>query len=316
LPLASNPSEKARITTTLAENYVHLNDYDKAEKLLVDALNATTDKPQDQFVQQSAFRQLMQIWQAKPAGADAYITNADAALQKDPNNVALLERLSDVYGQVKHDPSKAIQCIEKLAALRPDDKGAQYRLAAQYQQAKVFDKAIDVYKKLMTVTGASKPEQRTQAFQIGMLTLQSGKKDEAVAWIKDNYAKDATAARDYITLAMFYEQAGMSAETEAALAKSAELASTPEEKADARMRLPEYLLRKKDYAKAAEMVRAVLNDYKDSGNPAVMRANYVLKRVNEEKSKAAAAKPIGLEDTKAKAADEIKPTGEPQAGQK
>src|SRR5262249_23931310 len=153
---------------------------------------------------------------------------------------------------------------------------------------------IDVYKKLMAAPGARKDEQRTHAFQIGMLTLQSGKKDEAVAWIKDNYLKDANAARDYTTLAMFYEQAGLSAETEAALAKSTELASTPEEKADARMRLPEFLLRKKDYSKAEELVRAVLNDYKDSGNPVVMRANYVLKRVNEEKSKAAAAaKPIG-----------------------
>ena len=298
LATATNPSEKARIGLSLAEAYLHANDPEKAEKTVLEVAKPDKTRPDELYVQQAAFRLLTQVWQAKPALADAYIADAEAALAKDPTDATTLERLAEVYTTVKHDPAKAAAYSEKLAATKPNDKPAQYKLAASYQQAKQFDKAIDVYKKLMAGSGERKEEVRSQAFQVGMLTLQAGKKDDAVAWMKDNFIKDISQSRDYSMLAMFYEQAGMNAEAEEALNKEAELTKSPDEKADAHLRIADIAFRKKDWAKAEEVAKSVAAEFKDNTNIQA-RASAMVKRVEFEKNRPAmpvvAVKPAAIQ---------------------
>jgi len=284
---STNPSEKAQLGLSLAGTYLRTGDADKAQSIALDVAKPDKARLDEPYIQQNVLHTLTEIWQAKPALLDAYLADAEAALAKDPSDTVLLQRLSDIYSNVKHDPVKAASYSERIAAAHPDDKMAQYRLAASYQQSKQFDKAIDLYKKLMAAPGERKDEVRSQAFQVGMMMLQAGKKDDAVAWIKDNYVKDMTLSRDYSMVSMFYEQAGMNAEAEESLTKQAELAKAPDEKVDAKLRIADMAFRKKDYDKAESVAKAVEAEFKDNMN-AQNRATAMIKRVEFEKNRPAA----------------------------
>jgi len=301
---ATNPSEKAQLGLALAGTYLRLGDADKAQSIALEVAKPDKARFDEPNIQQNVLHTLTEIWQAKPALLDAYLADAEAALAKEPNDTVLLQRLSDIYSNVKHDPVKAASYSERIAAAHPDDKMAQYRLAASYQQSKQFDKAIDLYKKLMAAPGERKDEVRSQAFQVGMMMLQAGKKDDAVAWIKDNYVKDMTLSRDYSMVSMFYEQAGMNAEAEESLNKQAELAKAPDEKVDAKLRIADMAFRKKDYDKAESVAKAVEVEFKDNMN-AQNRATAMIKRVEFEKSRPAGGAPIVA----------VKPASTPPAGQ-
>ena len=281
---ATNPSEKARTGFSLADLYLRVGDADKAESIVLEVAKTDKPRPDEVFIQQNVLRTLTQIFQAKPALLDPFLADQEAQLAKTPTDTTLLERLAHLYGNVKHDPAKNIDYNERIAAAKPNDKTSQYRLAAAYQQGKQYDKAIEIYKKLMTAVGERPDEIRTQAYQVGMLTLQSGKKDDAVAWMAANYAKDIALPRDYGMLASFYEQAGMITEAEETLNKQAEQAQTPDEKIDARMRIADLAFRKKDYAKADEIAKAVEVDFKDNIN-AQNRAGAMVRRIGFEKNK-------------------------------
>jgi tetratricopeptide (TPR) repeat protein len=301
----------------LIDAYIRCGEPDKAEKLIIELPPVSKEHPEDQWIQQTAFRLLTQIWQNKPGRVDAYITEAEAALAKTPDDVTTLDRLSEVYSNIKREPAKALPHLEKLATIRVDDKSLQYRLAALYQQTRAFDKSIDVYKKMMTMPNARKDEVHSQAFQVGMLLQQSGKKDEALQWIKNNYAKDIISPQDYSLLSMFYEQCDQKADAEAALKQFGEVAKTPNEKADARVRLAEMALRNREFDKASEAARAVLNDFKDNPN-ATTRANSVIKRVEAEaaaQAKAAEPKPEAPKE-KPKEAPPVAPPAPTEAASK
>lgn len=296
---SANPPDKARVGLLLADMYLRAGDPDKAQAIALDVgKQPETSRFDEQSLQQKVLQLLSRIWRAKPALLDAYLADAEAALIKDPNDAVLVQRLSDIYTTIKQDPAKAAAYSEKLAQLHPDDKMAQYRLAASYQQSRHFDKAIELYKRLMAIPGERKEEVQSQAFQVGMLTLQAGKKDEAVAWMKENFIKDLTLSRDYFMAAMFFEQAGMTPEAIDALNKQAELAKSPDEKLEARTRLADFAFRKMDYDRALAVAKEIETEFKDNAS-AQSQASTMIKRVEFEKNRQAAplapVKPISTQ---------------------
>ena len=286
---AATPYDKLRISLTLGQQYLRANDWDNAEKVLMEVSTADASIPNSRWLQQSALSLLPQVWKNKPGRADEFVQQAEAALAKSPNDPVLLDRVSELYANVKHDFAKASEVAERLLPLRPDDRALQYKLASLYQQSRQFDKAVDLAKKMLAAPNISKDDAHNQMYQVGNMLMQAGKKDEAVAWMKDNFAKDATTGRDYWMLAMFYEQAGLHAESEQALLKDAELAKTPNEKAEARILQAEFALRRRDLPKAEELAKAILDEFKDNQN-VTTRANMVTQQVAAQRN-AMAAKP-------------------------
>ena len=125
---STTPPERGRNSIQLADAYIHNNEQDKAEKIILDIPPMPKDHPEDQWISQTAFRLLTQIWQSKPGRVDQYITEAEAALAKTPDDPTTLDRLAEVYSSVKRDPAKALPYLEKLSTIRPEDRGLQYRL--------------------------------------------------------------------------------------------------------------------------------------------------------------------------------------------
>jgi tetratricopeptide (TPR) repeat protein len=305
----TTPLEKSSMTLGLADAYIHNNEPDKAEKLLNEIPPTPKDHPEQQWIQQRAFQLLSQILQSKPGRLDQYITDAEAALVKTPDDAILIDRLAEIYSNLKRDPAKALPYLEKLSTLRPDDRFLQQRIIWNYQQSRQFDKAIELYKKMIANPGARKEDVHQNNLQIGFLLLQAGKKDDAVAWVRENYAKDMLSVQDNSMMAIFFDQAQMVDEAEACLNKLAEGVKTPQEKADAKVRMAELQLRKHDFAKATELAQAVLNEFKDNLN-ASQRANGVIKRAEVEKENAARLAQA-QKDAAAKAAEQPKEAPKP-----
>ena len=292
LQSAANASERGKINFALADAYSQNHDPDKAEALLQDVAKPNKERADDQAQRQNAMQRLIQLWQANPTRVDPIVTEAEANLVKNPDDEGALEMLIQIYSFIRHDVPKLNAYTEKLAALKPNDVQEQRKLAILYLQSKQYDKAIDVYKKLMTVT-ARREDVRSLAFQIGNLLFQSGKKDESVAWMKENFATGITSSGDFMLLASYYERLDMSLDAEATLFQWASNAKTPDEQGDAKMRMADVALRRKDYEHADDVSKMVLKEFKDL--PAIVaRANTMINRIKVEKQKAVAAEKAGV----------------------
>ena len=175
-----------------------------------------------------------------------------------------------------------------MCALRPDDKNLQRRVAVYYQQAKQFDKAIVAYRRLLD--GAATNEEGQQySMMVGQVLLQSGKKQEAVEWMKSSLGKEGAGARELGMLSMFYEQAGMAAEAEGALSQAENAARSAPDKAEYKVRRGELALRRKDYTKAEELIRGALKDCPDN-TALASKVSFALKRLDAAKGAGAPAK--------------------------
>jgi len=274
--------EKIRATLNLVDSFTQSQEYDKATALLEKLLAAVSDKNgAEAWLPQEIHNRYMRIWQAKPERAEADFTKAKALLEKDPRNAGLLE-LIVAYLTYKREPAAAVVFAEQIAELRPTDNSAQIRVAGLYQQAQQFDKAVAVYQKLMD--NAPKESKCQWGFQIAQLYVNSNKKDEAAAYLKEKLAPIATQSWEFVSLASIFEQLAKDDDAVAMLGRAVELSKTPDEKADVALRQADYAKRHKDYAKAETILRGLLKEFKE--NKAVRtRAKELIYHIYQEQGK-------------------------------
>ena len=279
LKSVSNPGERAVLQMALAEDYIQVKEFEKAEALLLAATAPGNDSPlgPNQWQRQHAYSNLIQIWRQQPGRLEKAIEDAEQVLVQKPNDTATLERLAEIYTTAKIDPAKAAQNYEKLLALHPSDQALQRKVMALYQQAGQIDKLADMGKKRIAAA-PNKDEARMQALQTAQSMLRSGKKDDTARWLKENYSIESASSRDYSNLGGFYEQAGLDVEAEAALSKAIELGANREERAEGALRLAECKIRRNENGMAEELLNGVLKE--NGGNPGLMaRANAALARI-------------------------------------
>ena len=127
-----------------------------------------------------------------------------------------------------------------------------------------------------------------------LLQEQSGKKDDAVNWIKHNYAKDIASPHDYSLLAMFYEQCDMRAGKLLDVRPwkpnwSRSASRRPTRRPTRRSGWPSWFpARSVNIRRPRSWRRRFSGDFKENPN-ATTRANSVLKRIEAESAAAKAA---------------------------
>jgi len=275
------PADKFRSQLQLANCYAQLKLFDKAEQILTDAQAATDNTPATQYQRQEIQRYLVSLWQQQPGRLDMIVQQSEDSVKVNPNDVTSIERLADLYSTAKPDPVKAGQCFDKLLVLKPDDKAMQRRVLGVYQQSQQYDKAAALAQR-MIASATTKDESRSIAIQAAQLMLMGGKREEAATWLKQNFPDEGAVGRDYAGLAGFYEQAGMTADAEAALQKSIELAKSREEKANAQIRIAEFAIRRGEQVKAEEILKNVIKENSDDTG-LLGRANGALTRIQTAK---------------------------------
>ena len=283
LQTSTDERERAQLSFSLADACVQNKDLEQAERLLSELAKPNPKAARSEaWIRQTASRRLLQIWQQIPGKLEQVIQSAEATLAKEPKDETALDQLVEIYSGIRPDPAKAAASLEILITLRPDDSDLTFRLATLYQQSKQYEKAITLYRQRMA--GLPKEQTAHLAFQIAQLMIQSGKKDEALAWAKENLGGAGAAPQQLSMLATLCENAGMPEESEAALARAAEGARQPEEKAEYLFRISESANRRKDYAKSEAQLRRVLSDFKEQKQIRA-RAKSLLVRLYESQGK-------------------------------
>jgi len=264
---STEPTEKVNLLLALARTRDSLKEFDKAAAALNEASAVVRGNPGNQsliWMQREVSRRLVELLGKDPERLAAATGEAEAALAKDPKDLAALERLSDIHMTVKPDAVKAIAYQERIVEQQPESQEALSRLSTLYMQARRMDKAIEVSKKLASI--APKEQKPQYAFQAALLLVQGGKKDEAVKVMEDIVGNEPVTDRVATLLATIYEQAGKLELAGKSLRAAASISKRPEEKITLSLRAADIDRRRKDYKTAEETLRAVLKEFKDDKN--------------------------------------------------
>jgi len=284
LAQATDIAARAQLIFPLCDILSQQNESAKAEKLLTDLRDAVSkdSKLENGWVKNTCLQRLMAIWRKEEGKIDKVIAALEAEAAKDPANVAVTEQLAELYTSGKRDSTKAARMLEKLIERSPKDVNLQMRLAMFYAETREYDKALGIHKKI--VEGDPKFNTSSSHYQIASLLLQSGKKEDAVAWARKNLNTDAGDPGNGALLGMFFEQAALNEDAMGVYEAVAAKASSPQMKADYLLRSADLARRTKSYEKAEKTVRAVLKDNAADKNIQA-RAKQALIRIYEDQGK-------------------------------
>jgi tetratricopeptide (TPR) repeat protein len=253
--------ERVRAMLHLATLLQQGQNNEGAEKVLLEACKAPQTTPETKMIAQEAQRSLLGVWANMPGRLDAAVKDAEAAVAANPKDEAALSRLADIFTSYKADAAKASGALEKLAELRPDSQETHYQLLGAYRQSKQHDKAVEYCRKKLP--SQNKSSAVRMAFDIGQLLLQSGKKDEAVAWMREKFDKPDRTLEECHMLSGFYQSAQMLDAAEETLSKGLPLSRSPHEKAGLMLRLATMAMQRKDFLKAVALLDGVEKEFKD-----------------------------------------------------
>jgi tetratricopeptide (TPR) repeat protein len=264
LKAAATTQERVQFLLALSGVHERNKDTSKAIRFLNQASVAARNSPERQtlqWVQREVVRRTTQILRKDPERLSATIAEAEKALAEDPQDDAAIERLVEIYTQIKPDYAKALPLQETLATIRPQALDVQHSLATLYQQNKQPEKALEIYRKLQT--SAPKQQQNDYAFRSAILLTQMGKKDEAVKLIEETYGTMPAKEADAANLATVYEQAGQYENAAKMFRHTAGLSMQPIAKGNLLIRAADSLRRMKDYAAAETQLREIIKSHKD-----------------------------------------------------
>jgi len=274
LPKVQLANDFVIIAVLQGDCHSQLKEFDKAEKVLL-SLTAGKNNP---ALQREGWKRLALYWKDHPELLAKTLEGAEAAVAKNASDAEALERLAEIYTDIKVDAAKADSAMSKLIALGTKDAGVQVRLAALYERQKQYEKAIKLYQGLSAKPGSA--DEWDISLRVANLMVLSGKKNEAVEMVEKTLVPKAQTALAAAGLGGFYDSAEMLEKAEEAFVKAASLSQTAEQVTACLLAAAEVSRKKKDYAKAEKYVRALLKNYKD--NKAIKsQANAVLVKLYE-----------------------------------
>lgn len=261
LKLVSEPGQRAGHMMALARCYQAMEDYDAAEstlKQLLKECETNTGKRELSWVPQTVNRQLAGIWRAKPERAASAEAEALGRLEKDPNDANALETLSQIYTQIKPDHSKAVGVLEKLWSLKPEDTQTSGILASTLIQMQKYDKAVEVYKKMMETVPASK---KTYAYQAASALIQADRNEEAIAFAKENLMGEDADESSLSLMASLLDRAGKADEAEKIYADRIATETDDKKKSRYMLQAVQYAIRGKKFDRAEALLAEVTEKY-------------------------------------------------------
>jgi len=277
-PQLQQPNDLVNVGVLLSQVYDRLKDFTKAE----DALLRLTGGKTNLAVRMDGWRALIAFWKEHPQQLDQTIKNSEAAAEKDPKDSDALERLAEIYTDIKPDTKKADVYMTRLIDLGSKEVDGRLRLAALYERQKQYDKAIKLYEGLIPDT--SKAGGWELQVRIAVLTVAAGRKDEAVAMVEKNLVPKAQTALETIGLAGFYVNADLPQKAEDAFVKAASLSQSPEDVSTCMLSAADSCRKRKEYAKAEQYVRALLKQYRDN-RQVKTQANAALVKLYDEQGR-------------------------------
>jgi len=139
---AKTPDDST-IIISLATCYLKVKNNDKALKILV--------KGKERHPQNTELRTLLAAAYKKTGRTDQAITELKEVIEIRPDNKAQLQYAKLLRGQGRLD--EAINAIEGIRAVDPENTDALFTLGQIYQEQKKYDQALEIYKEIMFIDG-------------------------------------------------------------------------------------------------------------------------------------------------------------------
>ena len=124
------------------------------------------------------------------------------AMEANPDNLAILERLGDLLIRMGRFPD-AQKEVETLATHVANDPRVWLRLGAIYYEQKAFDKAIEAFRRVVTL----EPTNLRAHFYLSSALFDGGKETEALAELEAILRADPRSIDARLQLAFIHSKA-------------------------------------------------------------------------------------------------------------
>ena len=253
LSAAQTVDEKCRYSAILARILEEAGNFEEAREAYQFVVENATRDTLKRGARTSLYRLLQKAGQL-----DRFIADLEKQLEQSPADQAALESLAEIYNSVLHDPANALLAYERLARLNPKDTAALNRLVYLYQINKEYEKAAEVYQRIIE---SSPPANRAYYYQhVSQMYMLAGKKDEAVAWAEKSLAESGARPYSFLSVAQIYLQNNRVEEALQLYDRAAEGCSSPLEKHQLALRFADLFGRGGKEEKAEELYKLVLEE--------------------------------------------------------
>lgn len=179
LKLAPDDAYRLKVYRALLPAYRQLADIDKMFEAELFILEKSSSAPE-----QSIHRRQLLSFLHERGKVDVAVERLEKRLQKDPNDRTALFVLCEIYAELKKDPKRSAELIERLARVamkegKPLDVQMSAQLAQQYVKAGKLQEGAELYEKIAPL------DPKLSAWHW---------KDAAEAWLKANDKKRALEA--------------------------------------------------------------------------------------------------------------------------
>lgn len=253
IALTKDPARRRHLLPQIIPLLIQAKDYQLAEEYCAEMQNSREENVRSQVT-----RLLLDLHKAK-GDLDDFLGAVEGKLKASPRDIGSLALLAEAYqGDItgKREPARAAAFLEVLLAISPDNSSYAYRLADSYVKSGQPEKAAGVYERLV----ARSPNRNVYFIKrIVELYADAGKKDVALEWVGklDEGPPNFYSLRDKAHL---YGRLGLGPKALGAMEEALRIAEGPDQKLEARFEIANMRISRKEYDKAEEMLRVIVDD--------------------------------------------------------
>lgn len=282
LPLIQEAVQSAQADTRLSRRYLFtlatlhekMGQPDKAEATYDDAVAKSAPG-----YERDLARRALAAFLRRTGKLDATIARNEAILKEKPDDKEAIETLQLIYSSVQPDADKALAMLERLVAADPGNRDTALRLASAYEQARKFDKAIEVVRRLIDKNPG---EAGSLTSRLTQLIAQGGKKDEALAYAKGVLAKAPESSDAHLQAAGIYRDLSLVDNAVAEFETAARLAKDDKQRDHCLLSAAQAARLGKRYPKAEELARKLMQS---QSKPVATLAKRLLFDIYSEQNK-------------------------------
>ncbi len=250
---AQTIEEKCRYSNILGRIYEQAGDIESAQK----AYEYVVENAAGDSQKRSAEVTLYRLYQ-KSGALDNIVAALEKKVEQNPDDEESLDKLAQIFNSVSREPARALPVYERLAKLKPKDQTILNRLVYLYQMNKDYEKAAEVYQRMMDITPSRNKSYYYQ--HVSRMYMMAGKSEEAIRWAERSISEGLSSPYAYVSAAQLYLQNNLPDKAFELYDKAVESCRRPTEKHQVSLRFGDMFAQNKREDKAEELYKSVMEE--------------------------------------------------------
>ena len=250
---AQTDEERCRYHRILGRIYEEAGDLERARKAYEFIVDKATDDAQKRSAQLNLFRLYHKTGEIEKA-----IARLQKKLEDNPDDEETLDTLAQIYNSVLREPGRALPVYEKLSRLKPKDTTILNRLVYLYQLDKKYEKAAEVYQRI--IEASPSPNKSYYYQHVSRMYLLAGKQEEAIRWAEKSLSEGVARPYTYVSVAQIYLQNNLTEKALELYDRAIQACGRPIEKHQIALRFADIFERNNKEDKAEELYKYVMKE--------------------------------------------------------